>query len=150
MAHVETVRGPVETSALGRTLMHEHVFVLSTEILQNYGGEWWDEEVRVEDAVSKLQDLVARGITTVVDPTVIGLGRYIPRVQRIAEQVPDPTSSWRRGSTRLTRYRTTSPTVPRNDPGRPGAGGGPVHPRHRRGIADTGVKASRASWRRRG
>ncbi len=89
MAHVETVRGPVETSALGRTLMHEHVFVLSTEILQNYGGEWWDEEVRVEDAVSKLQDLVARGITTVVDPTVIGLGRYIPRVQRIAEQVPD-------------------------------------------------------------
>ncbi len=35
MAQVETVRGPVDTSALGRTLMHEHVFVLSTEILQN-------------------------------------------------------------------------------------------------------------------
>ena len=26
---------------------------------------------------------------TIVDPTVIGLGRYIPRIQRIAEQVPD-------------------------------------------------------------
>lgn len=89
MAQVETVRGSVDTSALGRTLMHEHVFVLSTDILLNYGGTWWDEEARVADAVAKLQDLVSRGITTVVDPTVIGLGRYIPRVQRIAEQVPD-------------------------------------------------------------
>ena len=88
MAQVETVRGPVDTSTLGRTLMHEHVFVLSTEIVQNYGGDWWDEEARVEDAITKLNDLVSRGITTVVDPTVIGLGRYIPRVQRIAAAVP--------------------------------------------------------------
>jgi phosphotriesterase-related protein len=28
-----------------------------------------------------------RGIRTIVDPTVLGLGRYIPRVQRINEQV---------------------------------------------------------------
>lgn len=89
MAQVETVRGPVDTSALGRTLMHEHVFVLSTEILQNYGGDWWDEEERVTDAIAKLKALVERGITTVVDPTVIGLGRYIPRVQRIADAVPE-------------------------------------------------------------
>ncbi len=88
MAQVQTVRGPVETSELGRTLMHEHVFVLSTEIVENYGGEWWDEQERVDDAVRKLRDLVSRGFSTVVDPTVIGLGRYLPRVQRIAEQVP--------------------------------------------------------------
>jgi predicted metal-dependent phosphotriesterase family hydrolase len=31
MAIVETVRGPVELDRLGQTLMHEHVFVLSTE-----------------------------------------------------------------------------------------------------------------------
>ena len=30
----------------------------------------------------------AKGITTIVDPTVWGLGRYIPRIQRIAEQTP--------------------------------------------------------------
>lgn len=29
----------------------------------------------------------ARGIDTIVDPTVIGLGRYLPRIQRINEQV---------------------------------------------------------------
>ena len=68
--------------------MHEHIFALSTEHVQNYGdGLWWDEEVRVADAVSKLRALRHKGIKTIVDPTVWGLGRYIPRIQRIAEQV---------------------------------------------------------------
>ena len=88
MATVETVRGPVQVGDLGPTLMHEHIFALSTEHAQNYGdGLWWDEEVRVADAVGKLRVLRSRGITTIVDPTVWGLGRYIPRIQRIAEQV---------------------------------------------------------------
>jgi phosphotriesterase-related protein len=85
---VETVKGPVEVDALGPTLMHEHVFVLSTEHAQNYGdGDWWDEEVRVADAVAKLNAAHAKGVRTIVDPTVWGLGRYIPRIQRIAAQV---------------------------------------------------------------
>ena len=88
MPTVETVRGPVELSDLGATLMHEHVFVLSTEHVQNYGDEWWDEEARVADAVTKLNALHAKGITTIVDPTVWGLGRNIPRIQRIAAQTP--------------------------------------------------------------
>ncbi|GAA0367126.1 phosphotriesterase-related protein [Actinoallomurus spadix] len=90
MPAVQTVRGPVDVSELGRTLMHEHVFVLSTEHVDNYGaGAWWNEEERVQDAVAKLRTLAAKGITTIVDPTVWGLGRYIPRVQRVAEQVPE-------------------------------------------------------------
>ena len=88
MPTVETVRGPVELSDLGATLMHEHVFVLSTEHVQNYGDEWWDEEARVADAVTKLNALHAKGITTIVDPTVWGLGRDIPRIQRIAARTP--------------------------------------------------------------
>ncbi|KAB2345085.1 phosphotriesterase family protein [Actinomadura rudentiformis] len=90
MPAVETARGPVDLTALGRTFMHEHVFVLSTEHVQNYGtGAWWDEEERVTDAVTKLRQLVDRGITTIADPTVWGLGRYIPRIKRIAELVPE-------------------------------------------------------------
>ncbi|MFC4947023.1 phosphotriesterase family protein [Pseudonocardia sp. GCM10023141] len=88
MASVETVRGPVDVDHLGMTLMHEHVFVLSTEILENYGGDWWDEEERVTDAIAKLGALKVAGIDTIVDPTVIGLGRYIPRIQRINAEVP--------------------------------------------------------------
>ena len=36
MALVNTVRGPIDAAQLGVTLMHEHVFVLSTEIMQNF------------------------------------------------------------------------------------------------------------------
>ena len=87
MPTVETVRGPIDTADLGATLMHEHVFVLSTEHVQNYGADdWWDEDERVADAVTQLNGLKALGIDTIVDPTVWGLGRYIPRVQRVAEQ----------------------------------------------------------------
>ncbi|WP_026314154.1 phosphotriesterase family protein [Actinomadura flavalba] len=90
MATVETVRGAVALDALGRTLMHEHVFILDTEHVQNQGaGAWWDEEARVTDAVAKLRELAGRGVTTIADPTVWGLGRYLPRVQRINEQVPE-------------------------------------------------------------
>ena len=88
MAVVESVRGPVDLGSLGQTLMHEHVFVLSTEHVQNYGSSWWDEEARVADAIAKLNALYAKGIHTIVDPTVWGLGRYIPRIQRIAAQTP--------------------------------------------------------------
>jgi phosphotriesterase-related protein len=87
MPNVETVRGPVELANLGTTLMHEHVFVLSEEIRENYGGAYWDEEVRVADAIEKLRRLKSVGVSTIVDPTVIGLGRYIPRIQRINEHV---------------------------------------------------------------
>jgi phosphotriesterase-related protein len=89
MPTVETVRGPVDSTELGRTYMHEHIFVLSADVQQNYPDEWGDEAARVDDAVAKLAALAASGVRTIVDPTVIGLGRYIPRVQQVAERVPD-------------------------------------------------------------
>ncbi len=66
--------------------MHEHVFVLSPEIIANYPEGWGDEQAREDAAVEKLNALKAIGVDTIVDPTVIGLGRYIPRIQRIAER----------------------------------------------------------------
>lgn len=86
MPPVQTVTGPIALSNLGRTLVHEHVFVLSPEFNDNYQQEW-DEEVRVADAVDKLRELKALGIDSIMDPTVLGLGRYIPRVQQIAAQI---------------------------------------------------------------
>lgn len=87
MAEVNTVLGQVDVGALGTTLMHEHVFVLTPDVMQNYGDEWWDEEERVDDAVTKLDKLRQTGVATIVDPTVVGLGRYIPRIQRVNAQV---------------------------------------------------------------
>jgi phosphotriesterase-related protein len=89
MPTVETLRGPVDVGELGQTLMHEHVFVVATEHLENYGrGAWWDEEERIADAVTKLRAVAAKGVRTIVDPTVWGLGRHIPRILRVSEQVP--------------------------------------------------------------
>ena len=44
MPHVQTVRGPVDTAELGQTLMHEHVFVLTADVQQNYPEEWGSED----------------------------------------------------------------------------------------------------------
>jgi len=89
MPQVHTVLGPVDASALGPTLMHEHIFILTADVQQNYPEEWGDEDERVADAVDQLRALAAAGITTLVDVTVIGQGRYLPRIKRIAEQVPE-------------------------------------------------------------
>ncbi|MFC7343978.1 phosphotriesterase family protein [Saccharopolyspora griseoalba] len=87
MVDVQTVRGPVDVGQLGTTLMHEHVFVLTPDVMQNYGDQWWDEEERVADAVHKLRELERAGVDTIVDPTVVGLGRYIPRIERVNAEV---------------------------------------------------------------
>ena len=83
--NVETIRGP--QAELGATLMHEHIFGLSPEILWNWPDipEGWDLELRAQEAAGKLNALKAAGIDTIVDLTVIGLGRFIPAIQRVAE-----------------------------------------------------------------
>ena len=64
---VETVRGAMAVDGLGTTLMHEHVFVLAPDVMQNYGHEWWDEQDRVADAVRQLQALKDAGVDSIVD-----------------------------------------------------------------------------------
>ena len=80
------MRGPIMARNLGVTLMHEHIFVLDTDVVQNYPADWGVEETRVSDAVKRLNELKACGVDTIVDLTVVGLGRYIPRVARVAAE----------------------------------------------------------------
>ena len=82
---VPTVTGSIPVEQLGRTLAHEHVFVVGEEMRQNYQKDW-DEEEKIAQAVRDLNELKSLGIDSILDPTVIGLGRYILRIQRIAEQ----------------------------------------------------------------
>jgi phosphotriesterase-related protein len=84
MSDLNTARGPIDTADLGVTLMHEHVFIMTTEVAQNDPDAWGDEDRRVDDAIARLNELKSRGVDTVVDLTVIGLGRYIPRIAKIA------------------------------------------------------------------
>ncbi|HWG94634.1 MAG TPA: phosphotriesterase-related protein [Mycobacteriales bacterium] len=88
MTQVQTARGPVDADDLGVTLMHEHIFTMTADVQLNYPQEWGDEDERIADAVGKLQKAYDAGVRTIVDPTVVGLGRYVPRIARVAEQVP--------------------------------------------------------------
>jgi phosphotriesterase-related protein len=86
MSLVNTVLGPVDSSELGSTLMHEHVFILSPEI-EKPAGEW-DEAGQRANAAARLRELKEHGVDTIVDLTVIGLGRYTPRIRAVAEEAP--------------------------------------------------------------
>src|SRR6202011_783823 len=89
MAQIETVRGPVDTAGLGATLMHEHVFVLTTEINANWPERSWGgaKETRIAEAVATLKELKGRGIDSIVDLTAVGLGPSIPDVQLVNASV---------------------------------------------------------------
>ena len=84
MSQVETVRGPVDASELGGTLMHEHLFVKNPELEQDYPSPEWDEAAIMKTAHDGLEELWDKGIHTLVDLTVLGLGRNIPRIQQLA------------------------------------------------------------------
>ena len=66
--------------------MHEHVFVITPEIVDNYPEAGTTRTSASTTPSPGLNELKAGGIDTIVDLTVIGLGRYIPRIQQINEQ----------------------------------------------------------------
>ena len=68
--------------------MHEHIFVKNPELEANYPNPEWDEEGMYTLALAGLQSIADRGISTIVDLTVMGLGRSIPRIQRVAAASP--------------------------------------------------------------
>jgi phosphotriesterase-related protein len=84
---VATARGELSAGELGVTLMHEHLFVLDAEVRANYPEEWHDE-VEIAHAVERLAQAYARGVRTVVDVTVLGLGRFVPRIIEVAQRTP--------------------------------------------------------------
>jgi phosphotriesterase-related protein len=87
MPQVETLRGPVDTSRLGFTLMHEHIFVLSDGVNESFPS-LFDEDAHVASARKQLQEMAGAGVQTFVDLTVLGLGRNVPRLQRVAGNLP--------------------------------------------------------------
>lgn len=138
---VHTVRGEVDVAALGTVLMHEHVFVLSEELRLNY-PEYWDEDERVADAVDKLRTLKERGVDTIVDPTVLGLGRDLARVSRVNDQVDINIVA----ATGLYTYGDLPFFLHHQGPGTTFGGDEPMVEMFTRdieeGIADTGVRAA--------
>lgn len=84
---VQTFRGPVRVAELGSTLVHEHIFVGHPELDLNFPDPEWDEDALVARAVDGLERLWDLGVRTVVDLTVLGLGRDVRRVLDVAKRV---------------------------------------------------------------
>jgi phosphotriesterase-related protein len=142
MTKVETARGTIDSASLGTTLMHEHVFVLSPEIMQNYPDAWGDDDQRVSDAVDRMNELTAHGVDSLVDLTVIGLGRYIPRIKRVAERtklnILVATGVYTYGDVPMYFHFRPPGATPRD----PDAMADMFVKDIQEGIADTGVKAA--------
>jgi len=88
MVQVQTFLGPREPDELGTTLIHEHVFVGHQELDLNFPHVEWDAQQALESAVSGFERLHSLGVRTVVDLTVLGLGRDVRAVQAVADRVP--------------------------------------------------------------
>jgi phosphotriesterase-related protein len=81
---VETFSGPISTADLGFTLMHEHVIGQGEGVAKNF-PQIWDEQAELARAVDALTALKARGVDTIVDATVCGTGRDVPRLLPIVK-----------------------------------------------------------------
>lgn len=85
---VPTFTGEVTGDELGMTLLHEHVFVTDPELDANLPHPEWEEDGAIESAVEQLTALHESGVRTIVDLTVVGLGRDVRRVAAVASRVP--------------------------------------------------------------
>ena len=86
MTQAMTLMGPVDVDQLGPTLMHEHLFVMDPEVASIVRAGW-DEERAITEAVDILGEIHTQGVRTIVDLTVLGLGRDVARVRKVAKQV---------------------------------------------------------------
>jgi len=82
---VETALGPVATSELGPTLMHEHIVTRSPGVQENW-PHLWDRAEILAVAERKMADLHARGIRTIVDLTTVDLGRDVELIVDVARR----------------------------------------------------------------
>jgi phosphotriesterase-related protein len=85
MATVQGVLGPIDTSELGFTLMHEHILVANWAMRQSF-ADWVDLEAHAVEATAEVVSAKERGVRTIVDLTPINLGRDIHVIRNVAER----------------------------------------------------------------
>lgn len=82
MPAVMTVNGPIDTSQLGFTLMHEHVLISASGLYARYPALLGpDPETR---AINSLKAAKAAGIDSMVDATTFDLGREPELLARVS------------------------------------------------------------------
>lgn len=81
---INSVLGPIDHEDLGLTLVHEHLVGRSEAVTVQF-PHLYSEEFIYDKAIESVKAIMARGVKTICDPTVLGLGRDIRFMERIAK-----------------------------------------------------------------
>lgn len=84
MTQINSVLGPIDSSDLGFTLMHEHVMVAASGLSKSYPDLLGPN--REERAIACLQKAKAAGINTLLDATTFDLGRDPELLRHVAAE----------------------------------------------------------------
>jgi len=84
---INTVTGPIDTTALGATFMHEHVSCADWSLRASFGEAFFSPQKVADKAVAMYTAMRDQcGVTTVVDGTPINLGRDVNLIKQVAER----------------------------------------------------------------
>ncbi|HXC39020.1 MAG TPA: hypothetical protein VN667_08730 [Burkholderiales bacterium] len=86
MDTVHTVLGPVPVEKLGRTLVHEHLYIHFAGAELDPLAEPFDRPAFIREAVRRLRELRDLGVCTFVDPCPIELGRDVTMMAEVSEK----------------------------------------------------------------
>src|SRR3954451_13040293 len=85
MGEVQTTAGPIESSELGRTLIHEH-FRGRDEAVAHQWPHMYDADEEWRASIEQANAVKEHGVKTIVEPTAMMLGRNVDLLRRIAEE----------------------------------------------------------------
>lgn len=85
MSTIHTVTGPCQASDLGITLMHEHLLIGWPGWESDTAAPAWDRGEAKRLCVDRMQELKALGVTALVDPCPIDLGRDVEFAAEVSQ-----------------------------------------------------------------
>ncbi|QLK09333.1 putative phosphotriesterase (plasmid) [Priestia megaterium] len=85
MVSVNTVTGKVDSKQLGCTLVHEHLLLRSDSVAIQF-PHLYDDQSNFLKAVEQVKAVKSQGVHTICDPTVMGIGRDIRFMERVAHE----------------------------------------------------------------
>jgi len=85
MATINGVLGPIDTTELGFTLMHEHILIANWSMRVAF-DDWVDIDAHIEFATGELKSARERGVRSIVDLTGVNMGRDIHVIREVARR----------------------------------------------------------------
>lgn len=85
LVFINSVTGELNSSQLGYTLVHEHLLIRSESIYYQF-PHLYDEKEEYERALKQVFAAKERGVKTICDPTVYGIGRDIRFMEKVAKE----------------------------------------------------------------